>query len=300
MVINPAIKLRHIRHFLAVADLGSLTAAGRAEGLTQPALSKSLSELQALLGSDLFTRQGRRLVLTPEGEGFRRHARVAVASLNAAAQATRPQGLDRLAIGLLPTVSTRFFPEVVATFLRDKPDLTLSIETGSHPVLLRKLRDRQIDLMLGRMPQPAEMAGLTFEFLYEEPIIAAVRADHPSRASPISEILQRHPVILPTRESIIRATVDVYLAQSGLADLRPAVETSTLALGRGILFATDAIWFISQGVVEAELAAGQLAAIPLGATYLSGAVGMTVLQGMSVPGELQRLMDLSRRAADVA
>jgi LysR family transcriptional regulator, pca operon transcriptional activator len=186
----------------------------------------------------------------------------------------------------------------VGEFLLDPPLPTLSIETGSHPVLLRKLRDRAIDLMIGRMPQPAEMPGLEFEFLYEEPIIAAVRAGHPGRGQPIARVLRDHPVILPTRDAIIRGTVDAYLSSLNLADLVPAVETSTLALGRGLLYATDAIWFISHGVLEAEIEAGQVVTFPLGASYLSGAVGMTVVTGHVLPPTLLRLMNLARRQAE--
>jgi LysR family pca operon transcriptional activator len=203
----------------------------------------------------------------------------------------------RLSVGLLPTVSTRFFPQVVGEFLTDTSSPTLSIETGAHPFLLRKLRDRQIDLMIGRMPQPAEMPGLEFEFLYEEPIVAAVRAGHPGSGLPIARVLRDYPVILPTRDAIIRGTVDAYLASLNLAGLVPAVETSTLALGRGLLFATDALWFISQGVLEAELEAGLVEAMPLGATYLSGAVGMTVVTRHLLSPALSRLMDLARRQA---
>ncbi len=298
MNMHSGIKLRHIRLFLSVAEHGSLTATGRAEGLSQPAVSKSLAEMEVMLGARLVHRQGRRLALTPEGEVFRRHAREAVASLEAAAAAMRPGAEPvRLSVGLLPTVSTRFFPQIVAEFLRGAPAPTLSIETGAHPVLMRKLRDREINLMIGRMPQSAEMPGLDFEFLYEEPIIAAVRTGHPAYGHPIARLLRDHPVILPTRDSIIRSTVDAYLTSLNLAGLVPAIETSTLALGRGMLLATDAVWFISEGVLEAELEAGLVQTLPLGATYLSGAVGMTVVTGDLLPPALSRLIELARRAA---
>ncbi len=297
--MHPGIKLRHIRLFLAVAEAGSLTGAARAEGLSQPAVSKSLAELEALLGVRLVSRQGRRIELTAEGEAFRRHAREGLARLDAAARATgADQSRQRLALGLLPTVSSRFFPAVVARFLQSRPPVTLSIETGAHPVLLSKLRNREIDLMIGRMPQAAELPGLEFEFLYEEPIIAAVRADHPARGKPILEVLRDFPVILPTRESVIRKTVDEYLASLNRSDLVPAVETATLALGRGMLFASDSVWFISQGVIEEELETGRLVTLPLGATYLSGAVGMTVPQGHRLPEPLVQLMRLVRSAAE--
>ena len=298
MVMHAGVKLRQIRLFLQIADSGSLTAAATVLGLSQPALSKSLAELEALLAAPLFHRVGRKLALTPEGERFRRHAREGVASLDAGAHWVRGDGgRHRVSVGLLPTVSTRFFPAVAGRFLQDRPTVTLSIETGSHPFLLQKLRDRQMDMMIGRMPNAAEMAGLDFEYLYEEPIIAVVRAGHPAGRAPISRYLRDFPVLLPTRESIIRKAVDDYLASLGLAGLEPAVETSTLALGRGLLLASDAIWFISQGVVENEVATGQLVPIALGAAYLSGAVGMTTILGVSRPAAISTLMRLCRDQA---
>lgn len=297
MVMHPGVKLRQIRVFLQIAEKGGLTAAAGVLGLSQPAVSKSLAELEDLLGALLFQRLGRRMVLTPEGESFRRHAREAVASLDAGAQVVRGQGLRRrVSVGLLPTVSTRFFPSVVGRFLQGKPAVTLSIETGSHPFLLQKLRARQMDLMIGRMPNAAEMAGVAFEYLYEEPIIAVVRAGHPAARAEIGWILRNCPVILPTRDAIIRKNVDEYLGALGLAGLEAAVETSTLALGRGLLLASDAVWFISRGVVETEVEAGVLATVALGATFLSGAVGMTTVVGAEVPGAVAVLMRLCRDA----
>ncbi|MGB8815279.1 MAG: LysR substrate-binding domain-containing protein [Paracoccaceae bacterium] len=297
MVMHLGVKLRQIRLFLQIADSGGLTAAGLLLGLSQPAVSKSLAELEDLLGVKLFQRLGRRLVLTSEGDVFRRHAKEAVASLDAGAQVIRGEsGRQRISVGLLPTVSTRFFPAVVARFLQDPPAVTLSIETGSHPFLLQKLRARQMDLMIGRMPNAVEMPGLDFEYLYEEPIVAVVKAGHPAVRAPIAWILREYPVILPTRESIIRKNVDEYLAALGLAGLEPAVETSTLALGRGLLLASDAIWFISKGVVENEVEAGQLVPIALGATFLSGAVGMTTITGVAMPPAIAALMRLCREA----
>jgi LysR family pca operon transcriptional activator len=295
--MHQGVKLRQIRVFLQIADSGGLTAAGTVLGLSQPAVSKSLTELEDLLGAALFLRLGRRMVLTSEGEVFRRHAREAVASLEAAALALRGEGgRQRVSVGLLPTVSTRFFPAVVGRFLEGRPAVTLSIETGSHPFLLQKLRTRQMDLMIGRMPNAAEMAGVAFEYLYEEPIIAVVKAGHPAERAPIARILRDYPVILPTKDAIIRKNVDEYLASQGMAGLEPAVETSTLALGRGLLLASDAIWFISRGVVENEVEAGQLVTVALGATFLSGAVGMTTVVGATLPGPVAVLMRLCREA----
>lgn len=296
--MHPGIKLRHLRLFLAVADSASLTSASRDLGISQPAASKSLAELAEMLGHALFQKQGRRLVLTEAGALLRRHASEALAALEAGIGALSDETTPaRISIGLLPTVSSRFFPAIAADIIATRPTYTLSIETGSHPVLLRKLRDHQIDLMIGRPPDPAEMAGLDFEFLYEEPVVAVVRGDHPLAGQPIAEVLARVPVILPTRDAVIRRALDTYLAALGLPHLRPAVETHTLAFGRGLVLASDAVWFISQGVVEAELEQGQMRQIPLGASYLSGAVGLTRVMRQAPSAPLLALMRLARDAA---
>ncbi|MEF9606063.1 LysR family transcriptional regulator, partial [Paracoccus sp. PXZ] len=89
-VMHPAIKLRHIRAFLDIAAEGGLSAVARRQGITQPALSRTLAELETLLGQALFLRQGRRLVLTEQGALFRHHAAQALQALEAGAAALRP------------------------------------------------------------------------------------------------------------------------------------------------------------------------------------------------------------------
>ena len=71
-------------------------------------------------------------------------------------------------------------------------------------------------------------------------------------------------------------------------------RSKPLALGRGLLLASDAVWFISRGVVESEVEAGVLVPIALGATFLSGAVGMTTVVGQDVPGAVATLTNAGR------
>ncbi len=109
--MHAGIKLRQIRAFLDVAAEGRLSTVARQRGLTQPALSRSIAELEALLGQKLFRREGRGLVLSEAGEMFRRHAAQGVRSLEAGAAALDPRSpAGRLRVGVLPTVATRVLP----------------------------------------------------------------------------------------------------------------------------------------------------------------------------------------------
>lgn len=291
--MHPAVKLRHIRAFLDISAEGGLSVVARAQGITQPALSRTLAELEDLLGQPLFLRQGRRLVLTEGGRIFRRHAAQAVESLDAGAAALRPGAGGALRVGVLPTAATRVFPAVVLRFRELRPEILLKVETGPHHHLIRQLREGGVDLVIGRLPDVSEMPGLSFEHLYEEDVVLVGRAGHPLADRPVGEALAAAPLILPPATALIRRAVDDYLASLGLIGIAPAVETVSLAVGRGICLASDALWFISRGVIAEELERGQMQELPVGARFLSGAVGITRRQGASVAG-LATLEEVAR------
>lgn len=294
--IHPGVKLRHIRAFLDIAAEGGLSAAARAQGISQPALSRTLAELETLLGQPMFLRQGRRLILTEGGALFRRHALSALQALEAGAMALRPGSSGTLRIGVLPSVATRFLPQAMLRFRELRPEILLAAETGPHFHLMRLLREGAVDLVVGRLPNAAEMAGLSFDHLYEDEITLVARPGHPLAARPAAEALAAAPVILPPATALIRPAVEEYLAAIGQPGLRPAIETVSLALGRGICLASDMVWFISRGVVCHELERGELVELPTGARFLSGAVGMTRRQSASAPG----LAEFEEIARDLA
>ena len=295
--IHPGVKLRHVRAFLDIASEGSVSAAARVHGITQPALSRTLAELEDLLEQALFLRQGRRLVLTEAGTLFRRHGAAAIQALEEGAAALRPgSARGTVRVGVLPTVATRFFPRVVLRMRELCPDIVLAVETGPHHYLIRLLREGAIDLMIGRLPGPSEMAALHFDHLYEEDVVLVARHGHPQARVPLAEALVRAPLVLPPASALIRPPVDAYLASLGLAGLRAAVETVSLALGRGICLASDALWFISRGVVIDELDRGVMIELPVSARFMSGAVGMTRRQSAATPG-LTALEDVAREVA---
>jgi LysR family pca operon transcriptional activator len=298
MIIHPGVKLRHIRAFLDIASGGGLSAVARAQGISQPALSRTLAELEDLLGHALFLRQGRRLVLTEAGAVFRRHALMGLQALDAGAAALRPGGDGgRLLIGVLPTTATRFFPRVALRFHRISPAPMLSVVTGPHSYLMGLLRSGELDLMVGRMPAPSEMAGLRFDHLYEEDVLLCARAGHPLLHLPLAELLAQVPLVLPPEGALIRRAVEDFLASQGLANLRPAFETVALALGRGLLMESDALWFISRGVIADDLDRGDLVEVPTGAQFLIGSVGLTRRQTGPSPAGLDLLCQLARDAA---
>ncbi|MCB2136075.1 MAG: LysR family transcriptional regulator [Rhodobacteraceae bacterium] len=296
--MHRGIKLRHIRAFLDIAKEGSLSAVAREQGITQPALSRTLSELEDLLGVALFRRENRRLVLTEHGAIFRRHASQGLQAFETGAAALRPDYAGgAVRVGILPSAATDLFPRLALKLRNLSPETLLKIETGPHKHLVGLLRDGRIDLMFGRMPDASDMSGLAFEHLYEEDIVLVARNGHPQFGAHPTEFLQQSPVILPPEDAIIRRPVNDYLSTLNLFGLRPAFETVALAIGLWIVTSSDSVWFISRGVVSDEIKRGRLVEIPTDVRFLSGAVGMTYRHGARMSQSLDLLMRLTRDEA---
>ena len=277
MNIPSGLKLRHVEAFLAVAEAGTISAAARNRHVSQPALSKTISELETQLGKPLFERTGRRVLLTPAGEAFRRHALSSLQSLEAGVRALKGGGrTDVVRVGVLPTVASGLFPDVALEFSDLRPDARIAVITGPNRYLIDRMRGGGLDLVVGRMGPARDMTGLTFEYLYDEPVLLVTRAGHPGLSLSPVEALRRYPVILPNPGSIIRQQVMQYLIASGLeGNLSVRFETVARPVGVPLVERSDMLWFISRGVVERELSEGRLSALDLGAEYMTGAVGLT-------------------------
>ncbi len=176
-MIDPRLRLRHLRCFLETARLGSVSAAAEALHISQPAVSKTIRELEDILGTALFTRSGRRLVLSRAGRVFQSHAGTAMIDLGRAQDLVReaPRTSSRLMIGALPTAATTLVPEAAVAFRAARPDCLLRVSTGPNWLLASQLREGTLDMVVGRMAPAAVSGGLSFRQLVSEPVVAVVR-----------------------------------------------------------------------------------------------------------------------------
>jgi LysR family pca operon transcriptional activator len=280
-MIDSRIKFRHLQAFVEVARQKSVMKAAELLHVSQPAVTKTIRELEQALGVGVFERDGRGIRITRYGEVFLRHAGAALTALR--------QGLDSVSqeqfgdappirIGALPTVSTRIMPRAMDLFLKENTWSRVKIVTGDNAVLLEQLRIGDLDLVVGRLAGAERMAGFSFEHLYSEQVVFAVRPGHPLFASGKSLFadLGRYTLLMPTRGSIIRPVVENFLIANGVASLPSQIETVSDAFGRAFVRDSDAIWIISNGVVARDIADGVLAALPVDTSETKGPVGLTV------------------------
>jgi LysR family pca operon transcriptional activator len=280
------IRLRHLQCFLAVAQFGNLRRAAQALAITQPAVTKTLNELEALLARPLFARGRHGATLTPEGETFMRHAGDSVNALGEAVDSVlREPEAAPLRIGVLPTVAAAFLPGVLQAFSARWPLVTVRVATGRNAQLIEQLRARELDAVIGRLSDPELMAGLSFEPLYAEPMVVALRPGHAlapqstrktaSTAAPALALIGTHPLVLPPAGTLIRQVADVFLRRHGIGPQAGVVETLDTALARALVLQADNLWFTSRGTVQSDLDAGTL--VRLGVTLTPDeAVGLVL------------------------
>ncbi|TWD45909.1 LysR family transcriptional regulator [Agrobacterium vitis] len=280
-MIEQRIKFRHLQTFVEVARQKSVMRAADILHVSQPAVTKTIRELEEVLGVALFQREGRGIVITRHGEIFLRHAGATMTALRQALDSVSHDSAQLgppVRVGALPTVSTRIMPKAMTAFLNEDTGSRIKIVTGDNAVLLEQLRVGELDLVVGRLASPEKMTGFSFEHLYSEQVLFTVRAGHPllTVKQQLFERIREFPVLMPTRNSIIRPFVDHFLIANGIPALPTQIETVSDAFGRAFLKSSDAIWIISEGVVAGDIAEGTLTTLPIDSSSTSGPVGLTV------------------------
>ncbi|MBQ0960928.1 LysR family transcriptional regulator [Ideonella sp. 4Y11] len=149
-------KLNALQALVAAIDEGSLRAAARRVGVTQPALSKMVRELERELGAPLLERSTTGVTPTAQGRILHARAKAAVWELDEAVQQIGQMGgrmVGQLAVGAVPLALLLLVPEAVRTYSRAFPAMMLQLREELYIGQLELLRQRQVDLVVGPIPE---------------------------------------------------------------------------------------------------------------------------------------------------
>ena len=264
-LFSQRIRLRHLHTFVAVAQQGTLGRAAETLNLSQPALSKTLNELEQLTGTRLFERGRLGAQLTLVGEQFLTHAVKVLDALNSAGQAlNRKEGLnnDIVRIGALPTAALGILPTVIGQFHKQQKDITLQVATMNNTMLLAGLKSGEIDIGIGRMSDPELMSGLHYELLFLESLKLVVRPGHPllQETVTLSRVME-WPVVVSPKGTVPRQNAEALLQSQGCKMPAGCIETLSASLSRQLTVDFDYVWFVPSGAVKDDLRRGVLTAI---------------------------------------
>ena len=240
--IGRRIKLRDLHILLAVAQSRSMARAAQRLAISQPVVSKTIADLERTLGVRLLDRDRHGAEPTAYGR--------ALLSRGVAAFDELRQGVKdieflldptagELRIGASDPMAAALVPAIVLELTREYPRIAFHV-TGGPSILLQHynaLRDRQMDLIIGRLPRPIRDKDLQAEILYDEPLLVAAGAHNPlvkRRRLRLADLVDE-PWVLPGADSLVGGIVGEVFHGSGLELPRRSVFCSSIQMNNALL-----------------------------------------------------------------
>ncbi|NIB38129.1 LysR family transcriptional regulator [Pseudomaricurvus alkylphenolicus] len=236
---------RKLRYVVAVAQVHSLTAAARLLSITQPALTRCISEVEEDLGIQIFMRLPRGVELTEEGEKFVNRARVLVADLEALGQdfhSGKGASRQRLRIGGAPGTYLTLAAPSLAKFAQGNPDVDISTSTGLPREIIPRLETGELDVVLTTTYHMEHWPDLPMENLAPLQMAFMVKKGHPleNRKQINREDLQEFPAILGATSDALQVNMAEVFGKQGLPPLNATYVTDDFTLIFSLLNQTNA------------------------------------------------------------
>lgn len=281
------IKLRHLRCFMAIFRSGGISSAAETLFLSQPAVTKTLKELESILGTQLIERGRGAAKLTIQGEVFMPHAAACLAELDRAIEsvtAAHSKMEWNVHVGAMPSTEASLLPVAVGLMQRDVPAAVVQVSTGSLKHLSDLLLSDDMDIIVGHMPALDQMVGLKFEHLYVEPFNFVVRRGHPLADAKPCDVgaLKRFEMILPENSPSDNSDVARLMASIGLVDdITDRVVSMAPAFMGAFLLETDSICVAPEGTFFHGLTDGRLVKLAIDTSHSMSPVGMITKEDAS-------------------
>lgn len=290
---------RRLAVVASLAEKRNMPSVAREFGITQPAISTALKDLEGGLGVALFDRGARGLMPTPAGEIIAFYFKRVLAELRhigpdiAASEGTLQGSIH---VGALPLGRTHVLPLAIASLLSHHPRLHVATVESPYDALAASLRSGDIDFILGALRSASDAKDLQQEALFEDRISVIARAGHPlSRARRIDfDALRQASWVLSRHGSPSRELLERFFSESRQTPPVPAVETGDLAVLRGLLLESDMLTAISAHQLRYEIRDGSLIVLDFPLDRTRRQIGLTQRLGaLPAPGA-RALMDAIR------
>lgn len=213
--------VRQLRYFLAIVDHGSVHRAAQELFVAQPSVSQALRALERDLGTDLFHRTGRRLVLTPAGERLIDPARTVLRDVElarATVEAVHGLKSGRLVLSAMPSQAVSPLAPMITRYRAEYPQVEVVVRAaGTPPEVAAAVRAGDAELgMLGTPSIGPELAGLTVHQLETQSfvLVAATEADLPAGEPVPSDALAGQRLIVGQPGTGMRRVADDILRRS--------------------------------------------------------------------------------------
>lgn len=257
---------RRLQAFVKLGELHHMHAVAHAMGVSQPAISAAIGELEQHLATPLFTRTAKGVLLTDAGAILSFRARRALGELRHVESdmaALKGATGGRVVVGALPLSRSIILPQAICRIIARHPDLRIATVESNFETLAAGLRAGDIDFVLGALRPPESTKDLQSEPLLCNQMAIVARANHPLTRQPAVSVddLLKEKWIMAGQQTPSRMVFEQAFARISAHLPRTAVETSDLATLRGLLINSNMITAIAAQQLDFEIESGTLAVI---------------------------------------
>jgi DNA-binding transcriptional LysR family regulator len=287
-----------LRAFIAVADAGSFSLAAEHLYVTQPAVSKRISALEAELETRLFDRIGRAVTLTEAGQTLLPRARHILLELEDSVRTLSNMSGSvhgTLRFATSHHIGLHRLPPVLKQFVRRYPQVRLDIRFMDSEEACHAVELGELELAVVTLP-PSPSPAMQTEKIWEDPLTIVVSPDHPlaARARPGLADLAAHPAILPSPNTYTRQIAEQAFSRLALKlDVALSInylETIKMLVSVGI----------GWGLLPVTMLDRQVRALPVRALALQRQLGTVHHRDRTLSNAARTLCDMLSRAARAA
>lgn len=296
------LKLRHLQLLVALDEFRHLGRTAEFLTVSQPAVSRMLSEVENMLGQTLFQRSPRGTEPTAAGAPVVRFARSVLGQyermddeMMAIAQGAAGRTRVGAMAGTLPVLLAR----AVERFKKSAPRASVLVEEGDLTHLLPKLRNGELDFLVGRLEPGYAAPDLATEFLHHDPMAAVAAPSHSlARRKRVAWAdLAATPCVMPPPWASLRVKLEQVFYREGLVPPDDLVETASYLTALTFVRQRNAVAFLARSAARQFASQGECRILPIELPLELPPIGLIMLREGALSASTRQLMDCLRETA---
>lgn len=301
--VGRRVKLRDLHIVLAVAEAGSMTRAAEQLAVSYPVVSKTISELESNLDVKLFDRSIAGVELTHYGQALLKSGVAVFDEMRKglqAIEAIRQPDAGDLRISTSIVIDSGVLPAILEQFARDYPRAVLhvlheDIATQQYD----KLRDRKVELVLGRQPVDMNEPDLVAETLFDEPnvVVAGINSPWARRRNIALADMMNVPWVLAEPGSLARSLQDETFRRSGFEPPGATVQTVSLHLYMRLIATGRWVGLVPASVMRFGGPNPQIKVLPVTLSSPPAPVGLVTVKDRTLTPLAERFIRCVRTIA---
>ena len=292
-------KLSQLQHVLAVSEMGSLRGAGRHLGIAQPAITRSIRDIEHELGATLFERHAKGVRLTEIGKAFLARAHAVQAELVRAkdeVEQLKGRLSGKVNMALSTASSMALLPDALAEFRRRYPDAMLKISETFFAPIERELLDGRTDFYVGPFEAGSTANSFIVEILFQNQRRVVARRGHPLiHATSFADLAGTKWLRPATVDRSTEGDFEDSLAEFGLRDPQIVVQSRSALITMLTVANSDLLTVVPQQWLDLPVTAALVEALDL-PPFRAAPICIVRRPDMPLTPMAEYLCDMMRRA----